>query len=134
MKPREVFGIIVRTIGLMLLLYGVYSVWSLLFVATPTPVPIPNRLGLFILGALSIVPYFVVGFILTRKAEWIVNFCYPNPVQRHDNSSAHPASEQQDPRSKTRSKAKVDKWYEPFEEESAVEDSDDGQAASNKGF
>ena len=70
---REVFGVIVRTVGFLLTLYGVYcAVYFALLkvVSVPSPPSYPHG-WLIVFGVL----YVVAGVVLL-KGEWIVRLAY----------------------------------------------------------
>ncbi len=75
MKPDDIFGIIVRTIGVLLLLLGL---WYLTFglaeaigiVAGETP----DEAKLLFVTATSAI---TIALFLIRAAHWIVRFSYP---------------------------------------------------------
>lgn len=75
MKPDDIFGIVVRTIGVLLLIWGL---WHLTFalaesmgiVAGETP---DEAKLLFVTATAAI----VVALLLMRAAHWVVRFSYP---------------------------------------------------------
>ena len=75
MTPREYFGLIVRTIGLLLLVFGLYELLTCIYVlVTPSrrhlaPSPAYGTFGLF---------YVIVSLYLLRGAPALMRFCYPN--------------------------------------------------------
>ncbi len=72
MSGRNLFGVIVRTFGLFLILYGIYTVFYELvhFIGMPIQIHVPPRTALSFAGL-----YLVVGVVLIR-AEWVVRFAY----------------------------------------------------------
>jgi hypothetical protein len=73
MQPRELFGVVVRTGGLVLLGFSIID--SFHAVAHLTGLPISSRFSLRQdLIAMSF--YFAMGIALTRGADWIVRFAY----------------------------------------------------------
>jgi hypothetical protein len=76
MKARDIFGLIVRTFGLIVLLY---SIWYLalgvafLFQALPEKGHEGYMGGYFTGG----IPGFIVGLVLLRFGRQIVRFSYP---------------------------------------------------------
>lgn len=80
MKPSELFGVMVRTIGLLLVLS---SAWGLFFAGLNLVLGGPgNVAGMVIMG----VPVFCVGLWLLRGAESFVRFAYPE--EEHDGQSS----------------------------------------------
>ena len=74
MSPRDCFGIVVRSVGLLLLLFGLYSALSglfLLLVSVYYQRVAP--LSLFVCGVLAT----LVSLYLLRGAPALVRFCYP---------------------------------------------------------
>jgi hypothetical protein len=89
-KPRDAFGVAVRTIGLLAACYGVWSI-TFEFVATVAAqgARTENKLeyassGLLLLG---------LGVLLLRCATWFVNFAYPELIPSSaravDDSESH---------------------------------------------
>jgi len=76
MKARDLFGVIVRTIGLFLFLisawYLVYAAADL-FNAFPDHTSAPEGLAYLLSGG----PGVFVAFLLLRFSRPIVRFCYP---------------------------------------------------------
>lgn len=75
MKPDDIFGIVVRTIGVLLLLYGL---WYLTFALAESMGIVAGQTRdeaklLFITATAAI----VVALILMRAADWVVRFSYP---------------------------------------------------------
>ena len=74
MQPREAFGVVVRTLGMLLI---AYALWNLGFAFSDavsftknTGVPAPDYVTL-------IVTFTLMGLIFIRGANSIVNFVYP---------------------------------------------------------
>jgi len=63
MKPSDAFGVVVRSIGLLLFLQGI----AMCLVAVGAP-------GMILLA----IPALVVGLWLLRGAQFIVSFAYPD--------------------------------------------------------
>ena len=74
MKPRNIFGIIVRTFGLSLFIYAVwYLVYGLATLAgLPEDSP-GHMIGCFVTGGV----YLLIGLYLLRGAPLLINFSYP---------------------------------------------------------
>ena len=71
LTAREIFGLIVRTAGLGLTLWGGYSLLGLMnLIALDTTVPV-----FVALTAVSAACYIAVGLALL-KGEWVVRFAY----------------------------------------------------------
>lgn len=74
MRPVQVFGVVMRTFGLALL---IYSLWYLLYgVATVFGLPefrAGFKVGYFLSGSL----FLVVSIYLLRGAPHLMKFCYP---------------------------------------------------------
>ena len=89
MQPREAFGIVVRSLGMLLI---AYALWNLGFAfsdavsfTTKTGVPAPDYVTL-------IVTFTLMGLTFIRGANIIVNFAYP----RSDKSEEVAAVKQAD--------------------------------------
>lgn len=134
MLPKDIFGIIVRTIGLVLLLYVVFALLNILF-SPPPPMININRGELLIRFIAGNIPYLLIGIIFTRKADWIVDFCYPN---RSQNSASHisvrreSSDGERQPLAARKGKSKTDKWYEPFETDDESSSTDPNAESSGK--
>ena len=80
MKPSELFGVIVRTIGFLIVIYGLWNVWAgventfenLLPVSEGSDADLPSSLPYFTFG----VPALVLGIICFFLADWIVKLAY----------------------------------------------------------
>ncbi len=71
MKPSDVFGIVVRTVGLLITLTALWSIgWALLSLAGGGP---GNAAGLLIFG----IPELLIGLWLLRGAKPLVRFAFP---------------------------------------------------------
>ena len=74
MTPKDIFGIIVRTFGLSLL---IYAIWYLAYgVATVAGLPEDEpgyMIGYFITGGI----YLLIGGYLLRGAPLLVRYSYP---------------------------------------------------------
>jgi hypothetical protein len=72
-EQGRVFGIIVRTIGLIVGLYGLYCLWYMLMrsfgMSTRANLPPTSA---FMFGVF----YLVLGVVILRKADWVVRFAY----------------------------------------------------------
>jgi hypothetical protein len=80
MKPNELFGVIVRTVGLLCLIYGG---WYLLYWVALNPDLFKGQdLDGARLYLTSGVAFVLAGAFLMRGAHWFVNFSYP-PSSRH---------------------------------------------------
>jgi hypothetical protein len=73
MKPAEAFGVVVRSVGLIFLVFST----NLLLTALANP-------GLLFF----MVPMLAIGIWLLRGAPTIVNFAYPNRDSADDRGSA----------------------------------------------
>ena len=80
MKPSELFGVIVRTIGFLVILYGLWNVWAgfenifenILPVTESGDADLPSSLSYFAFG----VPALVLGTGCFFLADWIVKLAY----------------------------------------------------------
>lgn len=78
MKPRECFGIIVRTIGLLLLIYGVFEAVSALFIVVDKSYTKPHSQPHIYMIYSTI--FNLLSLYLLRGAPHLMRFCYPeNP-------------------------------------------------------
>ena len=84
MKAKDSFGVVVRSLGLLLLLY---SLWYCSFATaylSGAPEPAPGDTASYLAFGL---PGFVVSVVLLRFARHIVRFSYPDDK---DDSDATP--------------------------------------------
>ena len=65
MTPAQSFGVVVRTIGLLMMIASSYP-WIYGFVVASNP-------GVLVAGAI----WFLVGFWLVRWPNWLIAFAYP---------------------------------------------------------
>jgi hypothetical protein len=80
MKPSELFGVVVRTIGFLVILYGLWNVWAafenifenILPVNESGDADLPSSLSYFAFG----VPALVLGAVCFFLAGWIVKLAY----------------------------------------------------------
>ena len=79
MKPNDVFGIIVRVLGLSILVYGI---WNLAFgVATAMGVQ-EHEAGYDIAYLVSGFLFLILGLYLLRGAPHLLHYAYPDGKQR----------------------------------------------------
>jgi hypothetical protein len=91
MKPTDLFGVIVRTIGMLLLINGVwYLVYGLLEGAGAIPESQPEGATLYFASGL---PFLIGGCFMMRGAEWLVRFCYPTTDAPANDSHILPNSD-----------------------------------------
>ncbi len=76
MEPREAFGIVVRSLGLVA---GVYAAWQLAYafsltigLATDSQYAASDYVG-------SLASLTLIGLLLLRGADALVRFAYPTP-------------------------------------------------------
>ena len=79
MKPKEIFELFVRCLGLLLVLYGFYPIylfliWLLPGVASPQAFSLLLYLG---------IPCLVIGLYFLRGAKKLVFFVYPEKEQEN---------------------------------------------------
>jgi hypothetical protein len=80
MKPSELFGVVVRTIGFLVILYGLWNVWGGFEIIVENILPLNgsgegdlvSSLVYFAYG----VPSVVVGVLCFFLADWIVKLAY----------------------------------------------------------
>jgi hypothetical protein len=85
MKPSELFGVIVRTIGFLVALYGLWNVWGGFETIFENILPwnssgesdLASSLVYFAYG----VPSTVVGVLCFFLADWIVKLAYRDSSQ-----------------------------------------------------
>jgi len=77
MTPRDCFGVVVRTIGLLVLLLGIYYAITAayLLIASDYPRPHSPVTTYLFYGALMI----AISLYLLRGASHLIRFCYPVP-------------------------------------------------------
>jgi hypothetical protein len=70
---RHSFGVAVRVIGLLLLLYGLYSAWY----AGIRWFGLTTRNNLPVNSAILFASFYsAMGLVLLRRANWVVRFAY----------------------------------------------------------
>jgi hypothetical protein len=75
MKPADIFGLIVRTIGLALLLYGFWYLMSAaIYLISPSPEYPAGALQGYLTSGVSIL---VVSLIFLKGAPFLTRFAYP---------------------------------------------------------
>jgi hypothetical protein len=81
MKPSELFGVVVRTAGFLVILYSLWNLWAGVENVVENFLPanqgsdggdLPSSLSYFAFG----VPAFVLGAVLFFFADWIVKLAY----------------------------------------------------------
>jgi hypothetical protein len=78
MKASDIFGVAVRTIGLFILLYGLYDIWGGFDTIVENLLPgnsdseSASSLSYFAFG----VPEFIIGTLLFFLADWVVKLAY----------------------------------------------------------
>ncbi len=80
MKASDIFGIVVRGLGLFIILYGLYDIWggfdnfieNLLSAGQDNNSNSASTLSYFFFG----VPEFIAGALLFFLADWIVRLAY----------------------------------------------------------
>jgi hypothetical protein len=75
MKPSDLFGVIVRTIGLFSVFYGAwYLIYALLYQADILSTDYPDEIKAYFASGIA---FLIGGVFMMRCAEWFVSFCYP---------------------------------------------------------
>ena len=85
MKPSELFGVVVRTIGFLVILYGLWNVWggfenvfeNILPMNANSDADLPSSLAYFAFG----IPSLALGAICFFLADWIVKLAYRDSSQ-----------------------------------------------------
>jgi hypothetical protein len=74
---RDAFGVIVRTIGLALVLWGLYGCLAFLLTRVTPSVILPTFLGNYptVMHAAMAIVFIIAGVALLR-GEWLVRFAY----------------------------------------------------------
>ena len=81
MKSSDIFGVAVRTIGLLVVLYGLYDIWGGFDNFFENVLSPPSQdsdssgastLSYFVFG----VPEFIVGALFFFLADWVVKLAY----------------------------------------------------------
>jgi len=83
MKASELFGVVVRATGFLIIIYSLWNVWSgfdnffenLLQINQGGDTDAPSTVSYFVFG----VPGLVLGSALFFLADWIVKLAYRNP-------------------------------------------------------
>jgi hypothetical protein len=82
-KPSELFGVLVRTAGFLIVIYGLWEIWggvenfaeNLLATAQGDSSDQPSSLSYFAFG----VPSVGFGALVFFLADWIVKLAYRDP-------------------------------------------------------
>jgi hypothetical protein len=80
MKSSDIFGVAVRVIGLLVVLYGLYDVWggfdnffeNLIWPPQDSDSNTASTLSYFAFG----IPEFIAGALLFFLADWVVKLAY----------------------------------------------------------
>jgi len=80
MKPSDLFGVVIRTVGFLTVLYSLYDIWSgfdnffenLLSGGQDSNSGSTSTLTYFVFG----VPEFILGVLCFFLADWIVKLAY----------------------------------------------------------
>ncbi len=80
MKPSELFGVVVRTTGFLVVLYGLWNVWAgfetivegILPLGDNNGTDLPSTFYYFAFG----IPALVVGAFCFFLADWMVKLAY----------------------------------------------------------
>ncbi len=80
MKPSELFGVVIRTVGFLVVLYGLYDLLggfdnffeNLLSGGQDSGSGSASTLSYFVFG----IPEFIVGVLCFFLADWIVRLAY----------------------------------------------------------
>jgi hypothetical protein len=84
MKPSELFGVLIRTTGFLVILYSLWNVWAGMDNVVESFLPanqgsdasdLPSTFSYFAFG----VPAFILGAILFFFADFIVKLAYRDP-------------------------------------------------------
>jgi hypothetical protein len=91
MKPSDLFGVIIRTIGLLAVIQGAwYLVYGFLQSAGTLPETEPSEAAMYFASGL---PFLVGGCFFLRGADWIVKFSYPmTQLNEPDEATNRPSS------------------------------------------
>jgi hypothetical protein len=74
MKPKDIFGIVIRTVGLYALALGV----PMVVISLSAVVTLRSFETFQVTTILSGVLYLIIGFYFLRGAPWIVRYAYPH--------------------------------------------------------
>ncbi len=82
MKASELFGVVVRATGFLMIIYSLWNVWSgfdnvfenILQVSQGSDAETTSSLSYFVFG----VPGLILGAILFFLADWVVKLAYRN--------------------------------------------------------
>jgi hypothetical protein len=83
MKASELFGVVVRATGFLIIIYSLWNVWAgfdnvfenLLQANQGGDAEMPSSLSYFVFG----VPGLALGAVFFFLADWIVKLAYRNP-------------------------------------------------------
>jgi hypothetical protein len=75
MIPSDLFGVIVRTVGLLSVYYGAwYLLYGLLYQADVFSTDYPDEMKMYFASGIA---FLAAGAFMMRGANWFVSFCYP---------------------------------------------------------
>lgn len=86
MTPRDIFGILVRTVGLLVALYALNNLQTLFLVQDVFPAAGVSRGRFFVV----VVCQFVFGLLLLAGPNVIVSLAYPVPIEPKSIEPARP--------------------------------------------
>ena len=75
LTARDLFGVVVRTFGLVMVLWGLYTLAYLLNVRAVNA-PTGQPLGSFLITAF----FWLIGGLALLRGEWVVRFAYGGPA------------------------------------------------------
>ena len=89
MKPRELFAVAVKSVGLYFIVQGIWSLLRILDVVVPLIMSREEQLqshqrmtiGTFL--AVSVI-YFAISALFMRGSGWFVDFAFPRQTDRVD--------------------------------------------------
>jgi hypothetical protein len=76
LTARDLFGVIVRTFGLLMVLWGLYTLTYLINARAVNAPTSGQPVGSFLITA----TFWLVGGFLLLRGEWLVRFAYGGPA------------------------------------------------------
>jgi hypothetical protein len=76
LTARDLFSVVVRTIGLVMVLWGLYTLTYLLNVRAVNAPTAGQPVGSFLITA----AFWLVGGLALLRGEWLVRFAYGGPA------------------------------------------------------
>jgi predicted membrane protein len=91
MKPKELFGVIVRGVGLYFIVFGIFrllQIVDIVFDSVGAEFRLENReRGQIVSYVIAAAIHFAIATLFLKRGEWLVRIAYP-AIQRAEDSKA----------------------------------------------